>query len=1245
MFAKAVLNDEERAVDPQLGFPRGYAKLCRHAHIQAQGLISPFTEGPPQRFHPYAAQDEEIAKLKEYDKFFPIMEEGNRDPTDSKKHIDFLWQQLDHLGNAGFDPAIFRVDIYGNVLYWNADPGSPLAWEVDHWFPQARGGKAVPGNLRLVQWQACQRKGKRLEFLVPWWDLQIGVSVNQFLSVFASKNASFRHRAFPFFFLSGENEQLNSCKVVQSHSWPRHFKERKNQVGLAAAALVQVQNVSSGALQSVDTNYRVAKQVYPVAGFAGNCNGAFRRDSQILGVDYSKDSELKHTRKGECALDKENEGLVIAKGSAPLQREYQWKHQIDEDKKLRVEESAQLEKELQLMKAQNVKEKAVLDQLEHNLAKQKKRVEKQRRWSETQSQYRLCLEKMIRDTLHQCVVYKEQARLNQAACNALLARLESQKSACDAAEKELVRKIRQREDLEASARPQITKRVRYQGHTDVGSCLKPDAVLNMKRFINTSASGDPQEVTPSPQKENDDDNDASCHESKMPLHYHTWCQQFDRVAMKEALPDDLSLDKEELRITCSKLPVRDKYATGGFANQEKVSNDMDTKWQKCTERQAEDVDDGSQLVATKGNNGAERRALETSDELEVVLLGYEYQENEDDNTNREESVGDNGTTHNSNLRNYSGDEDDAASEKVFNKGTYEESNNGDHDFETDHHDFETDHHIEDGYYRHRKVDDNLERGTQRFDAGELCETQGATEHLALQACKARESADERMEEPPRGTQRFDAGELCETQGATEHLALQACKARESADERVEEPPRVAKTKDAEQLDELLQEVLAMQDKVNEAMVDAIWEEQDEERVKRLGKLNLDKWLQKLLLDSGYGQGQDHTPLISLPLGVPNGLGCEKQVVSLARGRHLSLTTKDEYCNLDNNKEIGGEKFICSTNNELVDAATESMIGGILRKLSLKNGDAPRLSEMEDPKVVASVEKTGVLKESKKPVDRRTSPWRWVSPVSKRSTSTGSESRARRLSPWRRSSKEDKVEERKMMEDFSKLKVGGEKQQREGGIATNVPLTSKVFNNSAKTRERSASAKLKSTQAIPQGVRERSTSTPPAKGQRNSRLALSPIPRSHDILSSKSRIISMPVQNLKDDSSGDGGGPKCGIAGVGANGGAARKANMLKKSASTRRVRGENVDTRTPELAGSAGSMRYEEMASLGRAGGSVPFEEDNEEHKASLFEDLDPHDGLRASLSLAWKKAVKKFELGRPPLSSSFTNQSAHPEL
>ena len=155
--------------------------------------------------------------------------------------------------NAGFDPALFRVDIYGNVIYWKAHEGSPLAWSIDHWFPRSRktqnrhfhatvhnllsqsaippwffilvaqlehkpfkssnfwhgtmpkvdwflcfvsvytgGGKSVPSNLRLVQWQVQQKKENKLEFLVPWWDLQIGVSVIVFLSVFSSPNADFR---------------------------------------------------------------------------------------------------------------------------------------------------------------------------------------------------------------------------------------------------------------------------------------------------------------------------------------------------------------------------------------------------------------------------------------------------------------------------------------------------------------------------------------------------------------------------------------------------------------------------------------------------------------------------------------------------------------------------------------------------------------------------------------------------------------------------------------------------------------------------------------------------------------------------------------------------------------------------------------------------------------------------------------------------------------------------------------------
>jgi hypothetical protein len=57
------------------------------------------------------------------------------------------------------------------------------------------GGQTLASNLQIVQWQTRQRKRNRLEFLVPWWDLQHGVSINQFLSAFASKNSEFRFEA------------------------------------------------------------------------------------------------------------------------------------------------------------------------------------------------------------------------------------------------------------------------------------------------------------------------------------------------------------------------------------------------------------------------------------------------------------------------------------------------------------------------------------------------------------------------------------------------------------------------------------------------------------------------------------------------------------------------------------------------------------------------------------------------------------------------------------------------------------------------------------------------------------------------------------------------------------------------------------------------------------------------------------------------------------------------------------------
>ncbi|KAH7435673.1 hypothetical protein KP509_06G074700 [Ceratopteris richardii] len=1129
---------------------------------------------------------------------------------------------------------MFRVDVYGNVLYWDADPGSPLAWEVDHWFPQARGGKTVPGNLRLVQWQVCQRKGKKLEFLVPWWDLQLGVSVNQFLSVFSSKNSSFRHRAFSFFFLSGENEQLNSSKVVQGHSWPRHFRERKNKVGLAAAAFVQLNNTSEEALLPHKLNNVATKQGYASVGFAGNNGDLWRREWQNLDVELWKDNGAKNQRIVDFTLDKENEGygteLVLADSKVFLQKEQQWRQLIEKEKKQKLEESMQLEEASQLMKAENVKEKAVLEQLEQNLAKQKKRVEKQRQWLETQSQYRLCLEKMIRDTLHQCVVYKEQARLNQAACNALLARLESQKSACDVAEEELARKVKQRKELEASARQQITKRGRHHGHTDVGCCLKPGTAASVESLYNPNTNRDQAEV-------------------KGSLHLRSsWRQEQGRGESRHEPPNNSALEKQR-----QKLQVRDKYAlqasghlleeekygedvhefvgqyhsatdgkrhtlqirdnaalqaSGHRLEEEKYEDDADEdefvgQYHSATDRQRdplqvrdnhaleasghlleeenyeddadehefvgqyhcvferqrhtlqvrdknalqasvhileeegreddaheeyvgqylEENDEESKIVVAQCIPEAERKTVEATGELDVVLLGYEYQENEADNANREESVGDNCTTHHSSSRNYSDEEDDdARNGYACDDDAYDESNNGDHIFASEDQ-------LSQHFSRSRTTDDHLQ-DEQRSKTGE---------------------PDEVEEEPSK--------QQSIAEDPDEKLPL----------------ARTDKTKDEEQLDELLQEVLTMQERVNEAMIGAIRDDQDEESIKAVGKINLDKWLQKLLLDSSYGKGQGPTE----PISFLHGAGCDSS-------KHVDCPANE--CRDSSEKEKKPHRKM--DRPELVNASARNDVSFATDNDGLG----------------------GRGKESKKP-DRRTSPWRWVSPAPKRSASVGIESRARRLSPWRRSSKEDKAEERKMLEDFSRLRVGGEKQQMQRGGDTDA---------STKAREKSASAKLKSRiKALPQGIRERSISTPPAKVRHASRLALSPThPSTHDAGNSRTGYLAGQMQHRQRDPvvpdtcrSGDRGGE-------GSRGGVSRKANLLRKSAT---FGGGNGDVGNETVASSSGRVAFK-----------MGEEEGDARRKGSLFEDLDPQDGLRASLSLAWKRAVKKFELGRPPQSA-----------
>ena len=51
--------------------------------------------------------------------------------------------------------------------------------------------------------------------------------------------ATCRHRAFSFLFYEGENQELNTSQIVDSHSFPQHFFALKEEVGLAPAVIVE----------------------------------------------------------------------------------------------------------------------------------------------------------------------------------------------------------------------------------------------------------------------------------------------------------------------------------------------------------------------------------------------------------------------------------------------------------------------------------------------------------------------------------------------------------------------------------------------------------------------------------------------------------------------------------------------------------------------------------------------------------------------------------------------------------------------------------------------------------------------------------------------------------------------------------------------------------------------------------------------------------------------------------------------
>nr|CAD1842975.1 unnamed protein product [Ananas comosus var. bracteatus] len=484
MATKLAFTEEEMAVDEGLGYPKAYAKLCRNPNI-----LNPYNHGPPFTFLPYVLQPQESLRAKDLNQMFPILDPEAVPCVNPRGYVNLLWKQLDHLGNAGFDPALFRVDPFGNVLYLHADSASPLAWDIDHWFPctilptkivgmNCRRGKTVPSNLRILQSQVCKKKKNKLEFLIPWWDLQLGISVSQFLSIFASRNSDFsRNRAFSFLFCDGGNEELSSLQAVESHAFPQHFSDVKKQVGLAPAAIVSTRRSDASVLKTLDINRSSRPNNYPL--IAARKVSTEKDDTLTMAVQSYRPNISKENNNPDMDNYSNNPYLSIVMARDSLRQR--------EEAKKKQAEMNELEGELSELKQKNEADRINIQELEALLIKRRRRVEKCRRLAEAQSSYKALLEKMIRDAMHQSVVYKEQLRLNQSATSALMARLEAQRAICDSSENELRRKFKLRDNIEKQIKP-FSEQARKRSRIDDNLIEERDdesiELLSTRRIMN-----------------------------------------------------------------------------------------------------------------------------------------------------------------------------------------------------------------------------------------------------------------------------------------------------------------------------------------------------------------------------------------------------------------------------------------------------------------------------------------------------------------------------------------------------------------------------------------------------------------------------------------------------------------------------------------------------------------------------------------------------------------------------------------
>lgn len=191
-------------------------------------------------------------------------------------------------------------------------------------------------------------------------------------------------------FSDGGGEELNALQTVESHSFPQHFIDTEQHVGLAPAAIVSMQrNSDPSVLKPLDIN----KSLRHNSPFPGIKKFTSTEDEAALNMAIQRYRPSKENEQPESDDFSTNPYLSITRARDSLRQR--------EECKKKEAEMSQLEDEVNELRQKNEAERVALQDLEALLIKRRRRAEKCRRLAEAQASYKALLEKMIRDAMHQ----------------------------------------------------------------------------------------------------------------------------------------------------------------------------------------------------------------------------------------------------------------------------------------------------------------------------------------------------------------------------------------------------------------------------------------------------------------------------------------------------------------------------------------------------------------------------------------------------------------------------------------------------------------------------------------------------------------------------------------------------------------------------------------------------------------------------------------------------------------------------